>query len=328
MLVKIKNWVLSRNSEPDFLEKYLTLLYDLYYFVRVQRPVSALAGPMWERSRHYIEIDITYTCNLNCFNCNRSCGHAPTDEHVSLNQIRRFLEESITQNRQWKRIRLLGGEPTLHPQFLEILDEIYTYKDTHCPNLRIEVTTNGLGKRVNAMLARLRQDVFVNNTAKKSRVQLFNPFNLAPKDFLRYRLADFSCGCWGPEVCGFTLSPYGYFCCGSGAAIARVFGLDIGRPFLPPDLDSLRDQMQVLCSYCGHFISIRRRRVKDIMSPTWRQGYDAFKAAKPSITFYGDAIPLVGSPVQVATQAEDQAETDHCLLQPILTSYLKSSAAG
>jgi hypothetical protein len=287
MFLKIKEWLLATKPEPDRLEKLLAVLYDLYYFMRVQKPVAALGGPMYERSRHFIELDITYACNLKCFNCNRSCGHAPSDDHLSLEQVRKFTQESIAKKVQWKRIRLLGGEPTLHPHFFDIVEEIRTFRKSHCPEARIEVTTNGLGKRVNDALARLPQDVFANNTAKKSRDNLFHAFNLAPKDFARYRHADFSCGCWGPEFCGFNLSPYGYYCCGAGAAIDRVFGFDLGRQSLPDPSDSLRDHMGVFCGYCGHFMTTERKLIKtDLMSESWRKGYEAYKTAKPRMTLY------------------------------------------
>src|SRR5690349_14303530 len=101
MLLKFKEWFLVSNPEPKFLEKMLTFLYDLFYFLRVQKPVSALFGPMYHRSRNLIELDITYECNLKCFSCNRSCGIAPSSDHLSLEQIRRFISESIAMNVRW-----------------------------------------------------------------------------------------------------------------------------------------------------------------------------------------------------------------------------------
>src|SRR5262249_20587376 len=88
-----------------------------YNFWRVQKPVTALLGPQYRRSRDFIEIDITYACNLNCYNCNRSCEQAPTGEHMTVEQVERFVAESVAAGKQWKRIRLLGGEPTVHKNF-------------------------------------------------------------------------------------------------------------------------------------------------------------------------------------------------------------------
>ena len=51
-------------------------------------------GPRYRRSRTRVELDITWACNLRCFNCNRSCEQAPTGESMTLDQIRRFVDES------------------------------------------------------------------------------------------------------------------------------------------------------------------------------------------------------------------------------------------
>jgi len=233
MLLKLKQWLVATNPEPNCLEKVLTFLYDIFYFVRVQKPVSALFGPMYHRSQDLIELDITYACNLKCYSCNRSCGLAPTDDHLSLEQVRRFIRESIDRNISWKRIRLLGGEPTMHPHLPELVQELKSYRAQYCPDALIEVVTNGVGSGCREILAKLGNDIKVVNTSKKSKTNTFMAFNVAPKDLVPYRFADYSCGCWVPELCGINLNPYGYYCCGAGASIDRVFGFNIGRKSLP-----------------------------------------------------------------------------------------------
>jgi len=86
-------------------------------WLRVQSWVTWILGPEYYRNLSMIEIDITYACNLRCYNCNRSCTQAPTVERMTVDQIKKFVEESKASNLQWKRIRILGGEPTLHPDF-------------------------------------------------------------------------------------------------------------------------------------------------------------------------------------------------------------------
>jgi hypothetical protein len=285
MLQKMKSLL------PKKMAKYgggfLSAQKDLRYFIRTQQFITALAGPVYERSRDLIEIDITYACNLKCFNCNRSCGLAPSHDHLSLDQIQKFIRESTLMGVQWKRIRILGGEPTLHPEFLRIIDNLLAFKMSQCPEAMIEVVTNGLGKKVNEVLATLGDGVAVRNTSKQSRGQNFQPFNLAPRDFSRYRYSDFSCGCWIPSGCGMGLSPYGYYQCAVAAAVDRVFGFDIGRKSMPNLSDPMRDQMEILCGYCGHFMTIGKNLIaQDMMSESWRKGYDAYKVSKPQMTLY------------------------------------------
>ena len=287
MKAKIKKWVVRKIEEQSRLEKFLVWLLDLPYFIRVQKVVSAVAGPKYARSRNLIQLDINYACNLKCFSCNRSCGFAPSEDHLTLEQIRRFMQESRDRNIQWERIHILGGEPTLHPDFLEILDELLAFKQAYCQNAVIEVFTNGFGPKVNRVIAKIRDGAVVHNTAKQSRVQQFSPFNLAPRDSLSYKFADFSCGCEVIKTCGIGLSPYGYYPCAVAAAIDRVLGLDIGRKSLPDPSDSMRDQMAVLCSYCGHFMTIRGSLIDaELISDSWREAYHNYQVSKPCMTFY------------------------------------------
>lgn len=285
MLDSLKGYVPKRVKEP--LKRFLLAQKDLRNFLRTQKFITAWAGPVYERSRDLIEIDITYACNLKCFSCNRSCGLAPSDDHLSLDQIQKFIRESTAKGVHWRRLRILGGEPTLHPEFLRILDYLLAFKMSQCPDATIEVVTNGLGKKVNEVLAKIKDDVVVRNTGKKSREQNFRPFNLAPRDFARSRYSDFSCGCWVLSDCGMGLSPYGYYQCAVAAAVDRVFGFDIGRKSLPDLADSMRNQMKILCGYCGNFMTIGKMFIdKDLMSESWRKAYENYKIAKPQMTFY------------------------------------------
>ena len=55
---------------------------------------------------------------------------------MTLAQIQQFVQESIELNKKWKLINLLGGEPTIHQDFLEIVDpkkEKYIQQiEAHC----------------------------------------------------------------------------------------------------------------------------------------------------------------------------------------------------
>jgi len=41
---------------------------------------------------------------------------------MSVEQIQKFINESVDNNVKWERIRVMGGEPTLHPDIFEILN--------------------------------------------------------------------------------------------------------------------------------------------------------------------------------------------------------------
>jgi len=248
------------------------LLLDAYQFLRAQSFVSKHFGKQFRPSREYVEIDITYKCNLKCRNCNRSCAQAPSRVEMPVSKIEAFLEQSMEKNISWKRIRLLGGEPTLHSRIFDIIELLINYKKSHNPSVRLVVGTNFYGQRVRRVLKKLPDTVFVKSTLKSSRMNLFKPFNVAPVDTRYNRFSDYSCGCRIIEDCGLGLTPSGYYMCAIAGGIDRIFRYHMGRSKLPDESDEFSDQMSAFCRLCGHFgLQWPTRKVK--MSNTWRMAY-------------------------------------------------------
>lgn len=243
--------------------------------LRTHRHLTAVLGPEFSRNPRLLEIDITYACNLNCYNCNRSCEQAPTGEHMDLAQIQAHVDEWIKRGKSWERVRLLGGEPTLHKQFFEILDVIRAYRDQHSPSTAIEVTTNGHGDKVNAAIGKIPPDVIVNNTSKASKVQPeFCSFNVAPVDLPDYRHTDYANACLVPQVCGTGLGPGGYYPCAVASGIDRIFRWRLGRPTMPDDGDPMRDDLRRFCAVCGYFKRAPEPPLEGpVRSATWDVAY-------------------------------------------------------
>lgn len=260
---------------PQWLHDRCARLSTRYFLWRIKPLPTRVLGPLWRRSRNVVEVDITYACNLKCFNCNRSCRQDPTGDRMSLEQIRHFLEESGGRGIRWKRIRLLGGEPTSHPQFLEIANLVLEYRDEFSPRTRIEMITNSYGERANRMLSLLPPGVRVINTAKVTNVQQeFQTFNVAPIDVEGYKGADFSNGCLVTQYCGIGVTPYGYYPCAVAGAIDRTFGLNLGRKTLPDRHDAMKEELRTFCALCGHFKPPTEELLNGpVMSPTWAQAY-------------------------------------------------------
>lgn len=249
-----------------------------YEIWRVSRNATQILGPRFKRSRNLIEIDITYVCNLNCPGCNRSCSQAPTNQRMTLEQVEEFIEESIASDYQWDGIRVLGGEPTLHPQFHEMLDALRKYRDEYRPHLRLTVVSNGHGDKVEASLAKIPDDILVENTAKSKGVQIdFAPFNNAPSDHPEHAHSDYRNGCWIAQGLGMGLGPNGYYCCAVAGGIDRVYGTGLGKKHIPETSDEMREQFETLCSLCGHFcIHAPLTTTPDGLSESWRGAYAAW----------------------------------------------------
>jgi hypothetical protein len=196
---------------------------------------------------------------------------------MSLGQIEEFVNESIELNMGWKRIRLMGGEPTLHPQFFEILNIVKRYKNIN-PKCNIEISTNGYGSKVNEALSKLPEWVNVRNSKKESNIHKFIDYNVAPIDLEEYKNADFTKGCWITEECGLGLSRMGYYPCGAGASVDRVFGFNIGIKRLSlVNHSTLKNQLILLCKYCGHYKKNLKRITEEKMSASWHKAYEKYK---------------------------------------------------
>jgi organic radical activating enzyme len=84
-----------------------------------------------------LEVHVTHTCNLHC----DGCKHYSNYNHMGRLEVAAYRDwiTSWSKHLQPKKIRLLGGEPTLHPEltkFLYITKEIW-------PETTIYITTNG-----------------------------------------------------------------------------------------------------------------------------------------------------------------------------------------
>jgi hypothetical protein len=253
------------------------LLLDASQFIRCQRWVRRRFGKPFQPSRDFVEIDITYHCNLKCINCNRSCSQAPSETEISVAAIDAFIAQSVDRHILWKRIRILGGEPTLHSRFLEIVLHLLDYRRVHNPSVRLVVCSNSHGTRVRRALERLPGSVGVKSTLKRSRSNLFRPFNVAPADSFFNRFSDYTCGCRIIEECGLGLTPSGYYMCAVAGGIDRIFGYGLGRTHLPDRSDDFGDQLAAFCPLCGHF-GFQWPTRKSRQSRIWRRAYAAAAA--------------------------------------------------
>jgi len=205
---------------------------------------------------------------------------------MSLAQVQRFVDESLARGVRWERIRVLGGEPTLHPQFQPILAALLRYREV-VPEVVIEVATNGHGPKVQAALRHIPPGVVVENTAKESVEQPFDTFNVAPCDQPAYRRADYRNGCVVTETCGVGLGPHGFYPCAVAAGIDRIVGLDMGRLSLPDEDDEMFDQLEAFCRLCGSFKRLHEAPVVEpVQSATWERAYAAHRRQPVSLERY------------------------------------------
>lgn len=240
-----------------------------------------------------IEIDITYECNLKCINCNRSSTQAPIKEGMRIEQIENFVRESIELNKKWKLINLLGGEPTSHKDFLEIVNLILNeYIVKHSPETILQVTSNGFGELVQERLSKLpkHEKLIIDYASFKDEriVPYFSPFNDAPIDKLDGKEKEFHKGCWVTFYCGIGLNQMGYYPCGVAGGIDRVFKLNLGVQSLKNVDESIAKYLDTFCRFCGNFSDYEKNYgnfiprnekaalTKPITSESWNKAYKKY----------------------------------------------------
>ncbi len=252
----------------------------LYRWFRVLKVTTKAIGYQYSPSNDLIEIDITYQCNLRCINCNRSSAQAPEAKHISVGLVKDFVAESIEKKRFWRRIRVLGGEPTLHPDFHEIIEELSKLQHHGLADV-IQLVTNGFGPKVAKVLASLPANIDIENSTKNNNIQpTFGPFNSAPCDDAKYRYSNFKNGCEIMHSCGLGLTPQGYYPCAVAGGIDRVTKAGIGRKHLPELNDDMRDLLERNCKLCGRFRDghyvpekLRPKLLNQVTSPSWTKIY-------------------------------------------------------
>lgn len=284
---KFKNYVYNKITGPYISSIFRLLIAKLINFLVPF--IGAIHKKYYPNNN--LALCLTTICNVQCFNCVSSCEQAPANDCMSVKQIEKFVQEAIDLKYYWNRISLTGGEPTLHPQIFEIIEALKKYK-TFNPDCVFDIVTNGAGNKVKSILSQLPNWIVITNSEKREgqQSQLFTTFNIAPIDCKGYRrFTDFSKGCQVIESCnGLALSMYGYYPTSQCVlGIDRVFGFNIGiKKLSSVNEKSLRDQMKILCQYCGIFKEpyeiIRKPRV----SPSWEKAYGRFKKEKPELSLY------------------------------------------
>ena len=233
---------------------------------------------------------ITGECNLSCKWCHQFCGTDLNREYSSsimtVDQFRKYakdVEKVIDSN---SLIEIMGGEPTLHPKILNILEsalEIIRPK----LNRPIEILTNGFGVEVELVLKQIDSIFncsFIGKdldpsfcgdfriSASKNTLELQRKTNRDHYPIMRaaidfYSIEEIekqSLGCGHRIAQGDGVSAFGFYPDSVSVSIAKLFKLDVGLDHLP-SLEETINQQKQLCKYC--WIPCVNKTVEEV-SPT------------------------------------------------------------
>ena len=230
---------------------------------------------IWKRK---INLDITYSCSLKCFNCSRLCNLPQINiKPLTPEDVQQFISDSKKLNINWGEIVINGGEPTVHKDFIEIATLAGEFaQELKC---RFSVFTNGYQdltkKLLSDVIKRFPKAIIVNTEKSPEKLEHHFQMTIAPVDVNFFYEDNNPC----PESyqCGISLNSNGYFVCSPAAAIDGMFNLNQGIKHLADVSEiELRNRGNKLCKYCGMYLfamGITRLGQFDYQafSPTWQK---------------------------------------------------------
>lgn len=206
--------------------------------------------PLWEMT--VIQIEITNVCNLRCTNCTRFVGHHSKSFFMEPDTVRQAIDslEGFPG-----RIGLMGGEPTIHPQFEEICS---IYREMIPDRRKRELWTSG--HKWN------EYKPIIDETFDRDRIAYndhsgydgkHHPLLVAAEDVvedqdLMWALID---NCWVQQQWSASVTPKGAFFCEIAAARDWLLdgpgGWPIEKGWWKKAPHEFRDQVERYCTKCS-----------------------------------------------------------------------------
>lgn len=218
----------------------------------------------------------TYRCNLSCYNCNRHINLFKWQESEnSVDLIRRAGEMVRAAGMEVHKVRLTGGEPTLHPDFVEI---VQTVRKVWNPEQRIVVMTNGTNQPRPSLFRSFARYSHSSNGPKKAEEHV--SYLVSPTDLGMTPELGVSHDCFIQKGCGRLFDAFGFSFCILAGAMGRFLRID---PYSPTPI--LRGNPDI-CRHCVCSLPRPKRwkvwttvRNKELPSvtPTLAAGIQAFR---------------------------------------------------
>lgn len=233
------------------------------------------------------QVEITNVCMKDCTYCTRYCRHVRKDQKffMSIEQ----LEQAIDSLHGWRnKIGIIGGEPTLHPDFEQICKTL----QRSVPRQKMELFTTGgkLYEQYRPLIMETFGAISCNeHTPEQQAKCLHQPITVAineavPDKSLRDELID---RCWVQRAWCPSIAPSGAFFCEVAYAIDMITngpgGWPVKRGWWQKDPHEFRDQVERYCGMCGMAIPMERDLMsqrKEKFSPQLLENFKALRLNK------------------------------------------------
>lgn len=251
-----------------------------------------------------LEIHVDYRCQLRCVSCTRgSFLRRPHTPMITIEQIKDAFRQADDLN--WTpRVIIIGGEPTLHPEFYDICKVARNWSRWHKPDDFVQVFSNGHDERTRALLDKVCTEldcsIFKDEWKPESRVggeegqsQWHLDMFVSPAD----AGLPFQGHCYqhSSEICGVGFDSYGFALCPTGLSVGAL--LNEEGVYRTKRLADIFDPVwaekatKAMCEHCGYAMSKRgthdtresfaeyaaqqpRMQANSPMSPTWVKAFE------------------------------------------------------
>ena len=240
-----------------------------------------------------IQIDITNACHKACSNCTRFCGQHAKPSFMDLETFKKAVDSMEGFN---GIVGIMGGEPTLHPQFPEMMEYYASKIKEPRPKAFFGTPTSSFkdyGRLVKYQRGRKRglwsalgpgyyknfeqiQDTFPyqnlndHQTINTHQAILVTRKELGIPDKEWYKLRD---NCWIQNIWSASITPKGAFFCEVAAALDTLFngpgGWPIEKGWWKRKPEDFKEQLN-WCEMCSVALKVPANNANedtDIVSP-------------------------------------------------------------
>jgi len=278
-----------------------------------------------------IQIEITNACPKKCSNCTRFVSHVRKPFMMDLRTFKRAVD-SMEGFRGM--LGIMGGEPTIHPQFdafcdyfretidrglahrtgLEPFKDLNDYRSEHLSELHAK---RGLWSSVGNGFRKHHEQIFetfdymcLNDHANDGKHQalLISRHDLKIPDDEWYRVRD---RCWVQRLWSASITPTGCYFCEVAAAIDMLFfngrrGWPIEPGWWKRTPAEFGEQLE-LCELCSAPLDVPRRLSREEIDDVSASNYERLKAVGAPSVSKGRVAVLDAT----AYQAEQYAAKKH-----------------
>jgi hypothetical protein len=232
-----------------------------------------------------VQIEVTNSCSLQCSQCTRFVGHHKKPFFMDLATV----EKAIKSLQGYPgHIGIMGGEPTMHPQFKEICQLMQKYV---MDRRQRSLWTNGLKWQAYKEIIEqtFDPDRIIYNDHKDKEVGYHQPLLIAAEEILddrelMWRLIG---NCWVQWRWGAAITPKGGFFCEVAAAQDYLFngpgGYPLEKGWWDKNPNEFVDQVKRYCPRCSGAIPMERvssHADHDLVSPGNAERLKAFGSSK------------------------------------------------